>query len=436
MLRQSQSKADITLWVSADSHAKMYRGNLHGLSPLQRFQADTGQTVRLDLMAPAALDVRLLSMFMFAEPEPSSPDLVEIDIGSIGKFFRPPIGEVGFLPLNHYLESSGWQQRITTTRFAPWTKDGTIFGVPNDLHPCTLTYRKDLFDQAGVDLESASTWPVLQQRCLAFQRYWAGRGRPRVALGLSTITPDMLLVMLHQQRIDLVDAALSVHLTDAKVLQTLCWYAEAVAGRQQIAADLNPAPGENARDLASGDICGLITPDWMIADLKQFGVDLAGKLHMLPLPRFADDDARTASWGGTMIGITRTCADPNSAWKLIDRLYLDRATMNDRHVSTGILPPIPEYWSDPIYHQPDSFYANQKIDEAYIQLAGELPPMLMTAYTTQAQTFLSIALNRAVEHVRLHGSNGLERACRGWLADASAHVSSTIQFANGGSMKP
>ena len=47
------------------------------------------------------------------------PDLVEVEIGSIGNYFRPPVDDVGFLPLNDYLEKSGYADRILKSQFAP-----------------------------------------------------------------------------------------------------------------------------------------------------------------------------------------------------------------------------------------------------------------------------------------------------------------------------
>jgi len=151
--------------------------------------------------------------------------------------------------------------RIVRSRFSPWSKEGVIFGVPHDLHPCTLTYRKDLFDAAGGDLEPVRTWDQLQESCLKFQRYWGDHGHPRTALGLSSSAADMLMVMLRQQHVELVDEDFSLHLTDEKVVKTLCWYAQAVAGPMKIGGDLNPAAGQSAADLSAGDICGMITPD-------------------------------------------------------------------------------------------------------------------------------------------------------------------------------
>jgi hypothetical protein len=131
-----------------------------------------------------------------------------------------------------------------------------------------------------------------------------------------------------------------------------------------------------------------------------------------------------------MIGITRTCPHPDLAWQLIQTLYLNPAALTPRQQLTGILPPIPAWWSNPIYHQPDPFYANQKVEELYIHLATQLPPAKMTAYTLQAQTFLSIALNRAVAKARSTGDKDLQSACQAWLGDAQSQVQSMIRFNN------
>src|SRR5262245_66446128 len=113
-------------------------------------------------------------MFMADPTSEELPDLCEIVIGSIGKFFRPPLKDVGLVPLNEYLDRSGWRHRVVESRFAPWTKEGVIFGLPHDVHPCTITYRKDLFDEAGIDLTQAKTWPQFHAACVKFRDYWRG----------------------------------------------------------------------------------------------------------------------------------------------------------------------------------------------------------------------------------------------------------------------
>ncbi len=428
-------RADVELWTFADLHARMYRDRGRGRSLLEVFQERTGKSARLDLISGPALDVRLLSLFMFDQRggeggggDGGSPDVVELSLNSIGKYFRPPVEEIGFLPLNSYLKQSGWMNRIVRSRFSPWSKEGVIFGIPHDLHPCTLSYRKDLFDEAGVDLESAVTWGEFRWDALRFEKYWQERGHPRMAVGLSSSAADMLLVMLHQQRVELVDSQLGLHFTDAKVVKTLAWYAEAVGGAERIGGDLNPGAGQSSAGLGSGEIGSLITPDWMVADLKEYTPELAGKVRMMRLPKFSGEDAGSASWSGTMIGITRSCRHPDLAWKLIETLYLDRESLKERQELSGILPPIPEYWNDPVYHQADAYYGNQRIDELYIELAGELPDIQMTAYTGEAQVFLTIALNGAVRAARGESGKALEEDCLRLLEQAQGRLGAMIRF--------
>ena len=78
---------------------------------------------------------------------------------------------------------------------------------------------------------------------------------------------------------------------------------------------------------------------------------------MMPLPRFDPDDARTASWGGTMIGIPRRAKNPELSWKLIQALYLDHEAIDYRRKTNSILPPIRKYWTDEIYQRPDPFFS-------------------------------------------------------------------------------
>ncbi len=50
-----------------------------------------------------------------------------------------------------------------------------------------------------------------------------------------------------------------------------------------------------------------------------------------------------------------------------------------------MLPAIPEYWNDPVYHQRDPFFAagvgGQRIGDLYISLARQIPERFVTPYT-------------------------------------------------------
>src|SRR5688572_5849895 len=92
-------KAEMTVWVFASSHADKYRTGFDGRASLvDQYEKLHGVKVDVNLIATRAEDIRLMSLF--SSDGGGVPDLAEVEIGSVGKFFIPPVREVGFLPLN------------------------------------------------------------------------------------------------------------------------------------------------------------------------------------------------------------------------------------------------------------------------------------------------------------------------------------------------
>ncbi len=381
------------------------------------------------------------------------PDATEIEIGGIGRYFRPPVDQVGFLPLNKLLSDSGfreinslddpgqegwnarlrsdgviytfrhsrwipnssrsrpdaWIDRIAAARLAPWTKKGIIFGVPHDVHPVSLTYRDDLFREAGVDLSSAGTWGQFQAMCRTFQDYWTRHGYPlRHALQLPRANSDYVVIMLQQRHVNVVDREGGVHLADPDVAGTIAFYAQLAGGPHAIGAPSEGGAGRWIKDLESGNICCFWTPDWKCNEIRDYGnsKSLQGKLRMMPLPRFEPQDAPTASWGGTMIGIPRHCSHPLEAWKLIEYLYFSDVGL-EAQAKNHTLPALPEKWGSPIYERRDPFFGGQRVDQLYVDLAALIPPRDVTPVTTIAQMEMSSVVSRAVDYVDQHGTDGL-----------------------------
>lgn len=468
LFHRPEPRADLTLWVFAESHRDQYAR----VAP--DFERSTGKSVRIDLVTLNALNVRLASLFMSPDTARELPDAVEIEINSIARYLRPPAGQIGFMPLNAYLANSGfreidspdapgrkgwnarlkadgriytfdgtqwkcnpdrarpdaWIDRISHNRLIPWTKDGTIFGVPHDVHPVTITYRDDLFRQAGVDLASARTWDDFQHKCLQFQRYWNDRGvRYRHAMKLSQSNAEDLFQMILQQHLDVFDARGRVSLADPRIARTLAFYAQLVAGPRKIGAPSSNASQLWAQDLSQGNLCALFTPDWQARDVQSYAPDCAGKLRMMPLPRFDPADARTSTWGGTMIGIPRASKHPDEAWKLIESLYFSPAGLRARREASQILPPLPEEWDKRAWHHPDPFFGGQDVMGLYAQLADEIPPHYVTPATPLALVVLSAELNRAVGYVEQNRTAGLAEECQRLLDDAAREVRRRIRQA-------
>lgn len=429
--RPDAPRGDLVLWVFAASHARAYRQPIAPGRPslVEQYQRETGRSVDVRLIANAALNLRLNGI-LDRGGGGDTPDLVEIEISSIGRYFRPRLDLIGLLPLNELLRRDGWLEKLIASRLAPWTRSGVIFGVPHDVHPVTITYRKDLFDEAGVDLASAATWEQFQQLCLRYQRYWESRGRRNVrAIELPATASGYLVVMLLQQRINVIDEQSRPQLDDPRIARTLAFYARCVAGPDAIGTEVTPGPQGANIDLRQGTLAALITPDWRSGYLAIEAPDLAGKMAMMPLPRFSPTDAPTSTWGGTMMAIVRPSKQHDAAWDLLQWLYLRPEALEARVAHTGILPPVRSAYADPIWHRPDPYFGGQRVGELHIALAEQVPRRVVTPFTALAEQQLTFVLHRAVSHVRSGAPGDLESLCRQWLAERQADLERRIRFA-------
>jgi arabinosaccharide transport system substrate-binding protein len=423
--------ADLLVWVFAEVHQKTYAGDGRPATRptlVEQFRQRTGKRVAIEMVATRSEDVRLVSMFMSDARD--VPDVVELEISSVAKYLRPPTNDIGLLPLNDFLTRSGWKDKVVAARFAPWSKNGVIFGVPHDVHPITLVYREDLFREAGIDLPAMKTWPEFRAACLRFQDFWRARGvKNRHAIELQNSSSDHLIPMLLQRHMNPIDGDGTIELTKEKFAETVAFFAECVAGPTQIASQSPAAAGGLARDLIEGNICVFVTPDWRVDYIKEYAPGLAGKMRMMPMPIFEPGDSRTATWGGTMMGIPRNCKDPEAAWKLIEFLYFSKEGLEARRQYSAILPPVITLWDDPVYQRGDPYFGGQQTDLLFIEMAKELPARYVTPATPIAYGYLSKVIVDASGFVERHPGDhaALVAQCREWLSGIAKDLQRRIE---------
>lgn len=420
-------RANMEIWLFARMHKTILCDGNPSLAE-QYFQS-TGKTLSVESMVIQALDVRLLSMFMSKAKSDELPDAVEIEINSVGKYFRPPVQDVGFYPLNDLIAQLPPSEKLLASRLGPWTKDGVIFGVPHDVNPVAIIYRKDLFDAAGVDLASAQTWPQFQNLCLAAQTFWSAHDHSEYrAMELRRSRADDLIMMLMQQHINVMDDRNQVHIADPGVARTIAFYAQMCAGPRNMSAEPPAADVMWTQAMKDGRECAALCPDWRIAELKSYTPELAGNLALMPLPKFSPTDAPTATWGGTMIAIPKSAKDPLASWRMIQFLYLSPPAIAARRMYTDILPATPAAWNDPTYHEPDPFFAGQKAEELYINLARQLPVRYVTPFSLLAEEELGDVLNTAIKQMAQSGPDHLQQDVQTWLQAASADLQKRVNF--------
>ena len=380
----------LEFWVFAPTHYSEYQARL----PI--FQEQHPEiNVELNNFGNAMHD-KLLTAFL---SDFGAPDIVEVEITSIGRFLKGSLDEVGFVDLRTRLENEGWMEKLVQSRFTPWSYKKRIYGIPHDLHPVVLLYRDDLFKAAGVEMTEIETWNDFIEAGKKATRDLDDDGTiDQYAIVLDNKSDSDYFNLLLQRGGGFFDADGNIVIDNEIAIDTLSFFAS-LFNEHKIAT---PVYGtwhgdpSNYAAMQDGKILSILAPDWYLGLLKSKVPQMAGKWKAVSMPAWEKGGRRTTTRGGTMIGITKQCKNPELAWELIKFIYFEKNGLINRYETTSIIPPLKDAWDAPIYKKPDEYLGGQQIGELFIELSSNIPPRYQNPYWSEAADLLNDAIFFAV----------------------------------------
>ena len=404
----AENSATLRFWTFAKTHYNAYQQ----VGPAFETK-HPGAKLDIQLVHADAVTSRLRAAFW---SDLDVPDMVEVEISRAGSFFRGPVDDVGFVDLTPWLESSGYADRIVRTRFAPYTTRGRIFGMPHDVHPVMLAYRRDIFEAEGVDVSELKTWDdfirVGRQLTRLNERYM---------IELSDSGSGNLEMFLFQRDGGYFDADGSLIMDNEVAVETMKWYIPMVAGPNRIGSDLGSGR-VFTQAVEQGYFLCFICPDWRSKTTEVDVPRMSGKMALMPLPAVKPGGRRTSTWGGTMLGITKHCQDKDLAWKLAEHMYLDTDELAERFRGTNILPPLRDAWEHEAFKEKRPYWSNQPLGTLYAELADEVPSQYTSPFIESAKNKMSEVVSSCAAYYREHGEDGFDIFVRTRLKQAADEV--------------
>jgi arabinosaccharide transport system substrate-binding protein len=403
-----QKRATLTFWVFHQPHYDSY------VETIKEFEkAHPGTKVDMQVVALNAITRRLQAAFW---SDLDVPDMVELESGTAGSFFRGPVKHIGFADLTQRIQQAGLQEKMVKARFTPYTNRGHIFGLPHDVHPVMIAYRRDIFEKEGVDVNKIKTWDdyiaVARKLVIPNKRYM---------LELNETDPSQLQLCLFQRGGGFFNAQGDCIFDNEIGVQTMLWYVPLVAGPKRIASNLGGAQ-ILTRAVEDGYFLGLMAPDWRSKVIQNDIPRMKGKMALMPLPAVKTGGSHTSTWGGTMLGITKASKNQDLAWELAQALYLNKQDLAERFSETNILPALEAAWKDPAFSKPNPYYSNQPLGTLYAKLAPEVPARYSSPFIDTANTKLGEALVACVQRYNSQGDQGFEQFCRAQLKESADGV--------------
>lgn len=407
-----KKSATLTFWTFAKPHYESY------LKAVPAFEkAHPGVTVDLQLVANNGLAQRLQAAF---QADLDVPDLCEIEISSAGSFFRGPVNHIGFVDLTDRLKKEGLLDRMVESRFSPYTSRGRIFGLPHDVHPVMLAYRRDIMEEAGIDVNSIKTWDdfirVGQKLTIPQKRYM---------LEMSSTGTDQLEAFLFQRDGGYFDKEGNLIFDNDVAVETLRWYVPLVAknSKTRIGNTLASSYGSViAQGMLNDYFVCLVAPDWRTKGMETDIAGISGKMALMPLPAVEPGGRRTSTWGGTMLGITKHSQQQDLAWEFAKHLYLNDKDLAARFEGTNILPPVRSAWEEAPFKVRRPYWSGQALGEEYAKLAPDVPAQYTSPFISQAKSKLGAALIASVQYYERNGEKGFDAFVRKTLKDRADEV--------------
>jgi arabinosaccharide transport system substrate-binding protein len=298
-----------------------------------------------------------------------APDIADIEITQFGKFIKgdrvPLVGlkdRVGDEINNVYKPAA----------IDPWSWQGEIYGLGNELNTVVMIYRKDIMEQAGIKLP-LETWDDV------------------IAAGQEVSTGDRKMFAIHDLAFgdwymltqhagtSFFDQNGEYNGDDPRSIEAMQFnhdlvYKHKIAAIAPAEANDDWAPPQYQAAFKAGRFAATWGPPWHLFFIEDGAPNLSGKWGVQKLPQGLGESRPTANYGGTGQCITEQCGNVEAAWTLIKTANLSTQGALADFKGRNIYPAYRPAYENPTLRQPVEYFNNTKLGELYAELAPSLPP--------------------------------------------------------------
>ena len=316
-----------------------------------------------------------------------APDVADVEISRFSNFIKGD--ELPFVDLTDRI-GGDINDVYKPAATDPWTWQGKIYGVGNELNTCVLAYRQDVMEDAGVQTPF-ETWDDV------------------IAAGRAVSNDDRKMFALHDLAFGdhymLSQSAGTAYFDDQgnyigdneksvaamEFLHDMV-YDSGIAGIAPVVASDNWYPPQYRAAFKAEKFVALFGPPWHLSFLFTDVPEQSGKWRVQRLPSGLGEGLPTANFGGTGQCVTTQSGNVDAAYDLVRISNLTtEGVMADFKARTAYPAYKPAY-EEPVLQKPNEYFGGQKIGQIYSELAPDLPPFNQSTVWGQATE----ALNREV----------------------------------------
>ena len=290
------------------------------------------------------------------------PDIADIEISQFSRYIK---GDVIFLDMTPKLQQRGVLDKLyRPSATDPWSWNGKVYGLGNELNTCLLSYRWDIWDKAKVKTPIA-TWEEFAEQA---QKFHQDTGNYLLDVPYTDWGTWWMLTL--QQNGGFFGPDGKPTLNAPPSIKTLAFQKTAIKDGWTI---LRPTGQAYNAALSSGTVASLLGPSWQFSGFVQQNLkETAGKWHLQAFPRWTAGGSRTATWGGTGVTVLKTSPLAEEAVDFVVWEHTTPEAVLFDFEERQVWPTFKPAFQDPRLTQPIPFFDNQPVGKLIEEVSPEI----------------------------------------------------------------
>lgn len=260
--------------------------------------------------------------------------------------------------------------------------NGKIVGFPWDAGPVALFYRRDYFEQAGVNAEDIKTWDdFIEAGKKVTETCKTPSGEPVKMLPIAPNGSNFWKLLMVENGAGFFDAEGNTAVNSPEAVECM----EMAKKIYDAGIALNYTDWSEYEGVVVNESVATIPEAvWMIGTIKDKGPDQSGKWGVIDLPAFPGKEPAGSTNGGSDIVIPAASPNVDVAKEFVQFALTDTQLQVDGFVNYGLFPSYIPVYEDPTFSEPDEFFGGQKIYETFIELGKTVPTVNYTENYNEA----------------------------------------------------
>ncbi|GGD68315.1 ABC transporter substrate-binding protein [Rhizobium anhuiense] len=253
------------------------------------------------------------------------------------------------------------------------------YAMPWDSGPVAVFYRRDLYEKAGVDPSTISTWDDF---IAAGKKISAAN--PGVVMAQADFNGDS-----EWFRMIANEQGCGYYSTDGQnitINQPACVASLQKVKEMKDAGTLTAANwDEKIQANTAGKAASQLYGGWYEGTVRSTSPDLKGKWGVYRMPSLTADGPHAANLGGSSLAISATSANKEAAWKFVNYALGTDEGQITMLKEFGLVPSLLSAEKDPFVNEPQPYWGGQKVWADILATLPKIVPSRGTAFQSDAE---------------------------------------------------